>query len=204
MYFNNSKEDTNIDKEFEDKKIIDLGNFKIPLIIIGIIILLIIIIVIVSSNKKDYYISLKGLTEMTIYEGSNYEEPGYLGYDNKKNDLTEKVLVNGKVDTSTIGTYVITYSLNKTKVKRKVNVVEKTAAATYMHLKGDVNMYLKVGTKYTEPGYVAIDTVDGDITNKVTIKGNVDTTKKGIYKIVYSVVNSNNKKTEATRTVVVE
>lgn len=203
MYFNNNKEDTNIDSEFENKKILDFNKFKIPLIIIGII-LLIIIIIVISSNKKEYYINLNGLNEMTIYQGSDYEEPGYSGYDNKKNDLTKKVVVNGKVDSSTTGTYIITYSLNKTKVTRTINVIEKTISSTYMHLKGDINMYLKVGGKYVEPGYVAIDPIDGNITDKVTIKSNVDMTKKGVYKIVYTIVNSNGKKTETTRTIVVE
>ena len=50
MYFNNEKEDTNIDKEFSNKKKInfknidfknfDFGKFKIPLFILGGIILL--------------------------------------------------------------------------------------------------------------------------------------------------------------------
>jgi len=204
MYFNDSKEDTNIDAEFEDRKIFDFNKLKISLIIVFAIIILIIIIVIINNNKNKYFITLKGESEITIYEGSTYEEPGYIAYDNKKNDLTSKVTINGSVNSSTIGSYVITYSLHNTKTARTINVVKKPEAITYIYLNGNKSMHLKIGTKYTEPGYTANDTIDGDITNKVIVKGTVDTAKKGIYEITYTVTNSKGKTTSETRTVTVE
>ena len=205
MYFNNSKEDTNIDSEFEDKRLFNFSKFKIPLIIIGIIILLIVIIIIISNgNKTKYFIDLKEQSEMTIYQGTTYEEPGYIAYDDKKNDLTAQVSKSGNVDSNTIGTYIITYSLHGTKITRTVKVIAKPEAITYIYLKGDKNTHLKVGEKYTEQGCIANDTIDGDITKKVTISGKVDTDKKGIYEIKYTVTNSKGKTTTETRTVIVE
>lgn len=205
MYFNDSKEDTNIDDEFESKKLFDFSKFKIPLIIIGAIILLIIIIFLITKNHKaKYFINLKGESEITIYEGTTYEEPGYLAYDDKKNDLTDKVSISGTVNSNTIGSYVITYSLNNIKVTRTVNVIKQVEAVTYIYLKGNKNIHIKQGTKYTEPGYTANDTIDGNITSNVKVKGKVDTSKKGVYEITYTVTNSKGKTTSETRTVVVE
>lgn len=206
MYFN-EKEDTNIDKEFNNNKKIDLSKFKKYFIIGGIILfalILLIIIAILLKNKKNYFITLEGLNEMTIYQGTSYNEPGYKAHDNKNNDLTQQVTVKDNLDTNTIGTYTIVYSLNNKRVTRTVNVVAKPDLATTIHLLGDKNIYLKVGDKFTDPGCTAIDAVDGNLTDKVTINGNVDTSKKGIYRIVYSVVNSSGITASETRTIIVE
>lgn len=201
MYFNDSKEDTNIDSEFEDRKILDFSKFKIPLIIIGAIILLIIIIAIIKGNKKSYFISLKGESKMTICKGELYQEPGYTAYDNKKNNLNHKVSVNGIVNSNIVGTYIITYSINNIKTTRTVDVTE---AKTYIYLKGNKSITIKQGTKFTDPGFTATDTCDGNVKDKVVVRSNVNTKQKGIYKVIYTVTNSKGITTSETRTVTVE
>ena len=206
MYFN-EKEDTNIDNEFKNNKKINLSKYKKYFIIGGIVIsvlILIVLIAILLKNKTNYYITLEGLDEMTIYQGTSYNEPGYKAYDNKKNDLTQQVTVKNNLDTDTIGTYTIVYSLNNKRIIRTVNVVAKPDFATTIHLSGDKNIYLKVGDSFTDPGYTAIDAIDGDLTDKVTITGSVDTSKKGVYRVIYSVVNSSGVTASETRTIIVE
>lgn len=207
MYFNENKEDTNIDKEFKDNKKFNFSKYKKYLIIGGIIILvllLFLIIAVASRNRKNYYITLDGQKEMTIYKGSNYNEPGYKAFDNKHNDLTYQVIVKDNLDTNTIGSYTIVYSLNNKSITRIVNVVDIPEFPTTIHLSGDKNIYLKVGDEFADPGYTAIDVIDGNLSDKVIVNSNVDTTKKGIYRIVYSVVNSNGITTSETRTIIVE
>lgn len=51
-------------------------------------------------------------------------------------------------------------------------------------------VYLVVGKKYSEPGYKASDSCDGDLTSKVTVKNNVNNQKTGTYEVVYSVKDS--------------
>ena len=216
MYFNENKENTNIDDQFNNKKELNfkefLSNHKKKLIIAGSVLLIAIIILIVVlliKNKKSYFITLEGSTEMMIYKGSNYNDPGYSGFDNKKNDLTTEVVVEGTVNSSEIGTYTITYKLKGTTKTRTIKVVAKPAKETLIYLNNSSNtgstiVRLKVGEVYNEPGYSAIDTIDGDLTNKVKITGKVDTSKKGTYKIVYSVENSVGVTTSETRTVIVE
>ena len=205
MYFNNNKGETNIDAEFENKKSFDLKKFKIPLIIIGISLLLAVIIVIVTSNgSKEEFIELKGKSEMTIYKGDSYTEPGYMAFDNKRRNLTKKVTIVGTVDTNTIGTYTITYSLPKITKTRTVNVIKKSEGITYIHLKNNTTIHISKGEEYIEPGYIAIDDIDGDITNQVITTGQVDTTKEGIYRKNYTVTNSIGKTTTVTRVIIVE
>lgn len=208
MYFN-SKEDTNIDKELKKTKRVKTKKkenknlFKIIGIIIGALLLIAIIVLIIAFGGK-YRLVLYGSRKITIYEGTTYNEPGYEAYDRQKNNLNEEVVVNSNLDSSKIGTYTITYSLyNKTK-KRTIKVVARPEVITIIHLNGDKNMYLNVGSQYVEPGYSAIDSIDGDLTKKVTTSGSVNTARSGTYRIVYSVVNSSGVTTAETRTIIVQ
>lgn len=208
MYFNENKENTNIDEEFKSKKTVDLSNlsnFKKPLIIIGAILLFIIIIAIIVSltkNKTKYYVSLEGNEEIILYKGSSYNDPGYSGYDNK--GRTYDVEVSGEVDTSKVGIYTITYTLHNVKKTRTVKVMETPENPTIIHLNGSKNITIKVGEKYEEPGYSAVDYAEGNLTSKVKVSGSVDTSKKGVYRLVYSVVNSDGVTTSEARVITVE
>lgn len=76
-------------------------------------------------------LKLQGGNEVTVLKGSNYREFGYVAIDNCDGDVTEKVKVEGKVDVSVSGEYLVTYSVmdsskNKTQVKRKVRVVDES------------------------------------------------------------------------------
>ena len=62
-----------------------------------------------------------------IFEGEEYEEPGYEVKDNVDHDLADQVKIEGKVDTAKTGTYILTYivedkSGNIQKVQRQVEV----------------------------------------------------------------------------------
>ena len=76
-------------------------------------------------------------------------------------------------------------------------------AKTEIKLNGDKKINLKVGDTYTEKGATATDDVDGDLTNKILISGNVNTSKAGTYTVTYTVTNSRKETVTATRTIVV-
>lgn len=182
-------------------------------IIFGIIFLIGIILIIIGSNVRSdnklannmlYYIELFGDNNITIYKGEDYIEPGYKGYDDKGNDLTNKVIVSNNIDKDNIGTYKVIYGLNNVTKERVINVTNKEPGATYIHLYGDVNTFLYVGEEYIEKKYEVIDTIDGgSLKDKVKITSNVDTSKAGVYKVTYTVTNSSGITTSATRTVIV-
>lgn len=72
-------------------------------------------------------------------------------------------------------------------------------------LNGDEVIELKKGEKFTDPGIKSVrDKTDGNIDVKnVVVKGSVDTSKAGTYKITYTVLDSFKNKTVLTRKVVV-
>lgn len=207
MYFK-EKENTNIDEEFQQKKTIDIKKYK-PLILIigGLIVLFVIIFVMFSLTRKDpvitYNLELLGSYEMTITLGNDYIEPGFSATDSNNNDVTREVEVNSNLQISKIGNYQITYKIKDTEIKRIIKIVAPTND-TYIYLKGEKNIYLKLGEKYVEPGFVAHDAKDGSLTDKVKITGTVNSKQKGLYKIVYSVTNSNEITTQVERNVIVK
>lgn len=204
MYFN-EKEETNIDHQFKNEKQFSLKNIKpIYWIIAGIVLLvaIIAIIVVVMLNRGDKYtIELNGEEKITITIGEPYVEPGYNAYDKKNNDVTSLVEITSNVDTSKLGEYEVLYTIDGITKVRYVTVNE---GSTYIHLLGDINMHLKVGDKYIEPGYEVYDSANQNLTKKVKVSGIVDTSKAGTYQITYTVVNSRNKTVTAKRYVIVK
>ena len=71
-------------------------------------------------------------------------------------------------------------------------------------LKGNASMELTEGDTYKEPGYTAIDDVDGDITHLVAITGTVQTAFAGKYTLTYTAIDKAGNTAKATRTVVVK
>ena len=173
----------------------------------------------IIKDTKGPVITLKGDNPLSVRQKTPYVEPGYEVYDNYDRPEDIKVVIQGKVDTNFLESYVLTYiatdsSGNKSSVTRTVMVETKTSTTTSttkpkkvgvttLTLKGQSTMYLDFLTTYKEPGYTATDTVDGNITSKVIATGKVNIARLGTYPITYSVTNSGGKKTTVTRTVIV-
>ena len=65
-------------------------------------------------------------------------------------------------------------------------------------------MIIDYGSNYKEPYFTATDNYDGDIKNKVKIKGKVNTKRSGTYKLTYKVSDSSGNTCKKTRTVIVK
>ncbi len=207
-YQNDFNNDFNDDlTNFDTKKDIFffLKNKKIMLIGGVLLIFIMTLLFFVFSKNKDekYYITLEGADVILIYEDSLYAEPGYKGFNDKEEDLTSLVTVSSNVDTTRPGNYTVIYELNGVKVYRTVKVISKDIVTTTIELKGNDVIYLNVNDMYVEPGFIATDIIDGNITNKVIVSNNVDVKKAGEYKITYSVINSSGITTFAYRKVIV-
>ncbi|MBE6143964.1 MAG: DUF5011 domain-containing protein [Firmicutes bacterium] len=86
------------------------------------------IIEVVDTKKPE--ITLKGEKEISLIETSKYNELGALAIDNYDGDITDKIIIEGKVDTNKVGEYTIKYKIedssnNKNEVSRKIKVTEK-------------------------------------------------------------------------------
>ena len=207
MYFK-EKGNTNIDSEFEKNKKISFNiNFKKPKLMLfvggGLILLLILIFVVLTilNSGSKYTIELYGDKEISLYLGSDYIEPGYIAFDKNKSNVTNEVQITSNLDINKIGEYEILYSIDGINKVRYIKVIENNPD-THIRLNGENPMYLKLGQKYIEPGYEVYDSIDSNL--KVKITGTVDTSKKGTYRITYSVTNRANVTVTKTRTVVVE
>ena len=208
MYFND-KNNTNIDSEFNNKKNIlqILNRYKLFILITIITITLIILIIFFTTNKKrTNYLILNGEENITLYQGADYIEPGYSAYNSKNENLNSNINISSNLDINNIGEYEITYTIGDITKTRTITVIEKPKEYTYIYLKtvnNDINVYLKVNEEYVEPGYQVFSSTGINLTDQVKVTGDVDISKKGTYKLIYSVIDSNNVTITATRTVIV-
>lgn len=155
-------------------------------------------------------ISLTG-GNVTITQGDTWVEPGYEAIDNADGDISVSgVTISGTVDTSTVGTYVLTYTAtdasgNQASTTRTVTVTEFVPEDTVkpvITLSGG-NQTITAGDTWVEPGYSATDDTDGDLTGSVTVTGTVNTANAGTYTLTYSVTDAAGNTGTATRTVTV-
>ncbi|MCL1835405.1 MAG: DUF5011 domain-containing protein [Oscillospiraceae bacterium] len=167
----------------------------------------------VSDNagppKKDTtppVLTLRGSASMELKQGTAFVEPGFTAIDDTDGDITSKVAVTGTVDVNVPGVYRIEYKVSDAagNASSATRVVEVTAVDTtppVLTLKGEQAMRLSQGDKFIEPGFTAIDNVDGDITYKVAVTGTVNTAAPGVYTLNYSVSDLAGNASSATRTV---
>lgn len=210
MYFND-RDDTNIDEEFDDgnilAKLVRIVNKYKLFLIIGIVLLILMIILFVFMFKKEsYYLELIGDDSINIYQYSDYVEPGFNAYSSKNKNFNSQVKILSTVNTDKIGEYEIRYSIRDVVKVRKINVIERPEEFTYIYLNpvdNSTTVYLKVLDEYVEPGYVVFNSDSSNLTDLVKIEGKVDTSRKGIYKLVYSVMDSNGVTVSTVRTVIV-
>ncbi|QWG42478.1 DUF5011 domain-containing protein (plasmid) [Bacillus mycoides] len=170
--------------------------------------------VIVKENEEipDMEPKLTVPVEATINVGDKFNPlSGVKAIDNEDGDITSKVTVDGNVDTSKPGTYELTYKVTDSKghtvtakqtvtVKQKVEPKDEDPVLTV-----SAEATINVGDKFNPlSGVKAIDNEDGDITSKVTVDGNVDTSKPGTYELTYKVTDSKGHTVTAKQTVTVK
>lgn len=68
-----------------------------------------------------------------------------------------------------------------------------------LELKGKRIVYLTLGDKYKEPGFVAHDDKDGSLTKKVKVENNIDLSTPGTYEVIYKVKNSKGNEMQSKR-----
>ncbi len=161
---------------------------------------------IVYEDREAPVITLNGESEINLGINETYNEPGYTASDDIDGDVTSKVTVDGTVDSSKYGDYTLTYKVkdsydNEGIVTRVVHVKDFNPPVITMN--GDSKISVKVGAEYSDAGCSAKDEIDGDLTSKVSVQNNVDTSKIGVYTVVYSVTDSSGNVANAQRTVYV-
>lgn len=86
----------------------------------------------------------------------------------------------------------------------ETSTIKKDEIAPIITLNGKKEVTIDLNSTYKDDGCKAEDNIDGDITSKVTITGEVNTKKEGEYTITYAVEDSSNNKMIETRKVIVK
>ena len=153
-------------------------------------------------------ISLVGSDVYGHESGVSFEDPGYFAYDVVDGNLTSSVTISGVVGTIP-GTYYLSYSVNDlagnaaTPITRSVQVVDTTPPQ--ITLAGGSTVNVDRGSSWEDPGYSAYDSLDGDISSKVSIEGlpALDLNQTGSHLLTYTVLDSSNNLASSVRTVYV-
>ncbi len=180
-------------------------------IIIALLTVVLIIIFILFRYLSISYLVVPSITllgEKTIYVTVNneFKDPGVKA-SIKDVDASKKVKITGNVNTKKLGTYTLKYSITNTKGKREKSVERKVIVKDdippIIELTGGEEYNLEYGNEYVEPGFKAMDNLDGDITKNVKITGSIDNKQLGTYELTYTVSDSSKNKFSIKRKVLV-
>ena len=137
-------------------------------------------------NEVEPVITLFGDKNMTISLNSRYKEPGYKAVDYTDGKISRSVDVTGKVNTSQVGTYPITYKVTNSRgktaiVQRFVKVIKETSnlnislSQTSEELSATTELKLEIiGEEYS-------NTIIPDGTKCITRKCSYTAKSNGIY-----------------------
>lgn len=154
-------------------------------------------VVVVDTQAPE--IQLRTDPDYYTLPGGTYVEEGFTAVDNHDGDITDAVV---RTQTEDQVIYKVTDSSGNTaEVTRKIDYTDPIAPE--VTLLGAPHIMLQVGTSYQEQGATALDNCDGDLTQQVTVSGEVDTGKEGIYTVSYSVQDSFGNIGTAQRTIFV-
>ncbi len=106
-------------------------------------------------------------------------------------------------DLTKVGTYILKYYIiynnKRYEEEKEVSIVDKTSPV--ITLNGD-KVTILVGEEYEEPGYEVTDNSMEEL--EVTVSGEVDTSKAGVYTLTYKNSDSSGNEAEVTREVTVK
>ena len=184
-------------------------RWKLPVIILGVLVLIGLLVfgTLVLINEYSLVVTLSDASEITVEYGESFEDPGakavYYGTIFQQEPLDIPVTVEGTVDVSKVGDYVLTYRAQHEELsdsaERTVHVVDTVPPV--LTLLGEDTIILPVGADYVEPGCTAADNYDGELTDSVTVTGAVNATVPGSYVLTYSVSDSSDNACRISRTV---
>ena len=135
---------------------------------------------------------------LTIY-GEPYQEEGFSAFDEQEGDLTDRVVC---YEEGGFVYYTVEDSFgNKTTVSRKIQYLDLTPPE--ITLIGGDTVTIEAGKPFEDPGVTAIDGLDGDVSEQVTVDGSVDGYLAGSYTLCYAVKDASGNESTAVRTVIV-
>jgi hypothetical protein len=144
-------------------------------------------------NSQSPIITLNGSNSITLEACQPYNEPGATAFDSCLGDISGNIVIDASsLNTSLIGSYVITYTVNgvpASQVTRTVNIVDTTSPT--MTLNGPNPLNIGDCATYTELGATASDPCFGNITSSIVINNSaVNSGVIGSYTVTYNVTDA--------------
>lgn len=137
-----------------------------------------------SNNGKDISYPYIKVGEVSV------DKEGYLEYSLNK---VEPIGIVAGASTSSIVSISVPPTVPDTPIlditPPLISIIGKTPLKVF------------IGFKYNELGAISVDNEDGDLTSKITISGNVNTSILGEYNIYYTVVDKSGNSAKVTRVV---
>ncbi|SHN23391.1 immunoglobulin-like domain-containing protein [Gracilibacillus kekensis] len=156
-------------------------------------------------DTEQPVITLNGEKELTIEVGDQYVETGAEATDNLDGNISDELEIVGEVDTSTIGTYEVTYNITDSEGNEAVEKVRTVSVvdsiAPRIELNGENPLRWEIGKTYIDPGVTVTDNYDDDLLADIQIEGEVDSANEGLYSLTYKVQDSSGNETQVKRDV---
>ncbi|SFJ30466.1 Fibronectin type III domain-containing protein [Terrisporobacter glycolicus] len=143
----------------------------------------------VRSDEKPVMLA----SDLELKIGEKYDPlKNVAASDKEDGDITSKIKVKeNTVDTTKVGVYKVVYEVTDGDGNTVTKEIKVTLRSNDKSIISVSDVKLKVGDKFDPlKNVTASDNEDGDITSKIkVIENTVDTTKVGIYKVVYEVTD---------------
>uniref|UniRef100_A0A6C0KLI6 Pesticidal crystal protein Cry22Aa Ig-like domain-containing protein n=1 Tax=viral metagenome TaxID=1070528 RepID=A0A6C0KLI6_9ZZZZ len=164
------------------------------------------------QTLSDYYISLdvdisvEDINTISLFSDKTDLDISVIAITNQGNtlDISDIVVQTGTFDTSVIGLYTITYSINELNytftaetVTRNIYVIDDISLVLF----GDSSFNMNINEVYTELGFSALNSLQIDVSDQVVINSNLVSNVPGIYTITYTLVDFLGFQIEKTRNI---
>ena len=140
--------------------------------------------------------------EEDLEAAPEYQEAGFSAYDNYDGDITS--LVVRRVEEGKVTYQVTDSSGNPASAERQIPIFDQEPPE--LTLIGGDRVELPMGLEFADPGYVAIDKKDGDLTDRVTVTIDHPYVRylPDSYQLTYQVADSDGRQSTVSRTLVTQ
>lgn len=169
--------------------------------------------IILANDNLPPFITLVGSDTVRVEKGTTanscYAEVAGITYkaeDPTEGDLTNKVNVVTDLDCTVPGIYSFDFNVsdasgNPAPTRRRTVIVVLDRTPPVITLNGSSPMTVEQCDNFTDPGAVATDAVDGNLTTAIITTGSVNTAEVGSYTITYTISDAQGNTSSINRVV---
>ena len=127
--------------------------------------------ILVKDDLTIPVIVLEGETDMILEAGTPFVDPGFQAQDRRGNDLPGEVQIDGVVDHTRIGEYILAYDYTDAEsrkagtLRRNITVVDTTPPV--INLTDGEQLRWDIGKEWVEPGYTITDNHDSGLVAEI-------------------------------------